>query len=323
VPVPIDLDAVPGFDHTLTDSGASLRVVSDDGAELPHEVERLSTSPRMLWALAPEVTPQGATLWVYYGHSGATTTEDPDTLWAAQSHLVVVHADGARDSTGNTTSTSSTNVGDATGLVGPARTFGSASSTQSHAAAALQTTADFTLELWFRLDADFDAQSASSLLLLSRFLDNDNNLHVALAGADYAHASKVDGALVVKLERPSSQFYYVWSARSSWQRDTWYHLALTVDASDQAGTRLYLDGELASHTLGGTANPSDLDYAADLVLGAGAVDTLNVSAGSLPSAQGDIDELRVRAGAKGLERVRLETRLQRKEQLTYGAAEAR
>jgi hypothetical protein len=234
----------------------------------------------------------------------------------------VLHGNGSDDSTGNTTGTSTTNVNSVAGQVGRARDFVGDDSTQQHTNAADQIAGDFTLELWFRLDAGHDDQTAGTQLLLTRFLDNDNGLLVALAGDDYVHDSKVAGALVIKVERPSSQYYYVWSDRTSWQADTWYHLALAADASAQSGTRLYVDGVLAGHTLGGTSNPSNLNFDADLTLGAGSVDTTNIGGGSLVSFRGTLDEVRLRAGMKQSDRVNLETKLQRAEQLSYGAVES-
>lgn len=83
--------------------GADLRFVTDEGARVPHEIERWDAGgASVVWISVPTLgTGDGPRLWMYYGNPTATDDQDPPAVWSSE-HVGVWHLQpGFVDSTAN------------------------------------------------------------------------------------------------------------------------------------------------------------------------------------------------------------------------------
>jgi fibro-slime domain-containing protein len=108
----------------------------------------------------------------------------------------------------------------------------------------MQINGDITFTGWFKLDADFDASSPNTLVIMEKFLDTEHDFHIALAGQDYNRSEVPKGALVFKVENgPTSDYYcYTWTNRVSWTAGVWYHFAAALVSADTGQNTMYVNG---------------------------------------------------------------------------------
>jgi hypothetical protein len=139
----------------------------------------------------------------------------------------------------------------------------------------MQINGDVTFVGWFRLDADFDASSPGTMVIMEKFLDTEHDLHIALAGVDYDRPEVPRGALVFKVEKgPTSDGYrFVWTRRTGWTAGAWHHFAATLISSDTSRNRLFIDGiDGTSPVNAGGVGFVDTDYDAPMRFGGKTID---------------------------------------------------
>lgn len=60
---------------------------------------------------------------------------------------------------------------------------------------ALNISTDRTITGWFKLDSAFDSSSATSRIIIEKYLSDEQNMHIALVGTDHARTEVADGSL--------------------------------------------------------------------------------------------------------------------------------
>lgn len=96
--VPIRLDDT--FEHACAaPDGADLRFVDESGAVLAHEIDEWSPeSGSVAWVRLPQLTPSGASIWMYYGNLDNPTDDAPTAeVWPASLYEAVLHFGGDID----------------------------------------------------------------------------------------------------------------------------------------------------------------------------------------------------------------------------------
>jgi hypothetical protein len=126
---------------------------------------------------------------------------------------------------------------------------------------------DATISGWFKLNSDFDASSEASQVICEKFKTNHYNMHVALAGADYGESDVPEGALVCKINTGNTSVRYVWSARTEWSEDVWYHFAFTINSGSPENSELYVNGLNGTGGTSGSGTDTHLGYSADFHIG--------------------------------------------------------
>ncbi len=141
----------------------------------------------------------------------------------------------------------------------------------------LNFSGDFTLSGWFKLDNAFNQSTNRSQVMMSKYLSDDFDMIVALAGRDYNRASVPKGSLVFKIEGGSSfvgHMHYVWTSRRSWQAGRWYHFVCVLDGKFAPNNKVYIDGvDLSAGTENGPGSDAlGLGFNAPVTIGGGAAD---------------------------------------------------
>jgi len=133
--------------------------------------------------------------------------------------------------------------------------------------AALNPSGDATIAGWFKLNEDFDADSAVSQVICEKFTSNAGNLHLVLTGDDYDKSSVPGGSLVFKINGQSGAYRYTWTTRRDWKKDTWYHFAVTIDVDSPANNKVYVDGLDDTGGSDGTTQYNDMSFSAPFHMG--------------------------------------------------------
>jgi hypothetical protein len=111
-----------------------------------------------------------------------------------------------------------------------------------------------TLSFWFKLKNPFNNTVNKTQGLWSRMLDTNNNAFIALKGrptTDINNTPGSRGSIQAKIEGPyqsgTHNTIFVSTTTNSWQKDVWYHVALTWDRDY---VRIYVNGFLEGSTAG-------------------------------------------------------------------------
>ena len=106
---------------------------------------------------------------------------------------------------------------------------------------AMSVQSEGTLELWFRLDDEFNSSASNSMGIFGLWSAGNSNMDVSLCGQDRNDANCNDGGLMFKTEAPGTGTDYCTSNRVLWEAGQWYHLAVTWDGATR---KIYVNGEL-------------------------------------------------------------------------------
>jgi len=157
----------------------------------------------------------------------------------------------------------------------------------------LDMSGDVDISGWFKLDSAFNSSTATSQILLEKFNNNNNNMHIALVGIDYGESSVADGSLVFKIEE-SNNSRYKWTNRTSWTAGQWYHFTVILRASDNASNQIFINGTDDTGGDAGSATTASMSFNADINIGG-----KNAASSDLSGSRyfdGLIDEIGVNKG---------------------------
>ncbi|MFW9787176.1 MAG: hypothetical protein ACFFE2_09520 [Candidatus Thorarchaeota archaeon] len=304
---PVMIDITDAALQTHVQSDGDDIIFASGGKILSHQIEFFDqvTGHLIAWVKTNLTGSVNTVISMYYGNPLLGNMEKPEDVWT-ESFASVWHLDEAATA-GQTTSThyDSTSGGydgtqsgnyDDTGAVGSGQHFDGVNDQVVIAASkSLEPTGDVEISGWFKLDVPHNAFSSSTKILVTKMLDGDNDMHIALVGTDYTTAAASDGSLVFKTENSNAQMYK-WTAQTSWQAGVWYYFACFMDASTPANNRIYVRAiQDTAGTSGGTTF-ANLSFIADWGIGGGLIDQV---VGNLAWFDGVIDEVRVSNVANG------------------------
>ncbi len=160
--------------------------------------------------------------------------------------------------------------------------------------ASLRITGDVTISGWFKLANAFNASSSASQILLGKYKDNNNDMLVALVGADYNQSSVADGSLVFKVEA-NGAYRYAWTTKTVWNAGDWYHFAVVHYPNSPTSNQISIDGVDDTAGTAGSGTGNNLNFSAAFLLGGKDADTSQLSGARY--FQGFLDDVQVFARA--------------------------
>ncbi|TFF93637.1 DUF2341 domain-containing protein, partial [Candidatus Thorarchaeota archaeon] len=282
-------------------------VFVQNGVVLSHEIERFtqSTGRIVAWVKANLSSTVDNSLYMYYGNPYVGSCESTTDVWSndyeAVWHLAEVVSDEGTggihyDSTTNDYQGTQNGNGVTSGI---SNSYGQAFDGTDDwisvsASEGLDPVGDTTLSGWFYISNSFSSTSTTSMMIMSKYLDDDNNFHVALVGTDYTESGVSAGSLAVGFEIDSDEFTK-WTTKTVWSIG-WYHYTVVIDADAVTNTKIYIDGSDVTNTgtagSGGTPNPADLDFSADWGIGGRYAETSEFPTGEA-FLTGEMDEVRI------------------------------
>ncbi|NHJ13354.1 MAG: hypothetical protein EAX95_06735 [Candidatus Thorarchaeota archaeon] len=307
-----------GFSYVFTDLQNPAKVQSDgsdilfeqNGIIVPHEIEIFtqSTGRLVAWVRLNLSSSSDTPFTMYYGNPVIGPLENPHALWSDTYEAVWHLSEPTTDeSTGAIHYDSTAGGHDGTqygnmmlsGKIANAQFFdGTSGIVDDHILieSTLAPEGDVMITGWFNLGlTGFSSASATSLVLMEKFLNNDVNMHLCLVGGDYNYSAPADGSLVFKIESASGA-RYTWTTKTVWNPSTWYYFACYMDSSNQANNKIYINegSTITDVTDPGGSNTvtGDLSFAADWAIGGGQIDTYCIGSGEGWFA-GYLDEIRV------------------------------
>ncbi|MCH8148928.1 MAG: hypothetical protein IH987_13275, partial [Planctomycetes bacterium] len=157
--------------------------------------------------------------------------------------------------------------------------------------ATLNISTDATITGWFKLDATFNSSTATSQVIMDKYLDDGNDLLIALIGTDYGQASVADGSLLFKIEEGGSDARYTWTTQTSWTAGQWYHFAVALDVTDNTSNQIYIDGSDNTAGGSGTGTTETMSFNADINIGGKDTDSSQLAGAHY--FDGVIDDVRI------------------------------
>lgn len=156
---------------------------------------------------------------------------------------------------------------------------------------------DVLISGWFYLDTSFDGTSDTQLII-GKHLDDENTMHLVLAGSDYnSPGSAPSGSMVFKTEYSNDQLYK-WTQTTSWSSG-WHHFAVFMDADNPSNNQIYVNGaDDTSSSSWGSASSMNIAYSAGWGIGGGSIDTYNIDSGTEAYFNGYLDEFRIATNAR-------------------------
>ncbi|MHA2066061.1 MAG: hypothetical protein ACXABY_16945, partial [Candidatus Thorarchaeota archaeon] len=233
------------------------------------------------------------------------STESPETLWSNGYEAVwLLNEDVTNEGSGelHVDSTSNGYTGNHNGnsrITGIANGFGqnfdgndwiTINSTEN-----LQPSGDVTISGWFYIGSTWSSTSTPSQLIMSKFLDGNNNFHIALIGSEYTESGVSKGSLAIGFENNNGEFVK-WTTKNTWVAG-WYHFACTIDTDTPNNNKIYINGaDLTAGPVGGASSVS-LAFDADWGIGGRYAETSEFPTGEAFHI-GRIDELRIANGLR-------------------------
>ncbi|NWF94739.1 MAG: hypothetical protein HXY34_01220, partial [Candidatus Thorarchaeota archaeon] len=313
-PVLIDI-----LDSDLHDS-SKVQADGDDilfvqnGKIVPHDLEYFRqdynpTQARLVAWVKVNLTDVADTVfYMYYGNTVVGAQEAPSKVWtndySAVWHLTEDVNDEQTtgthyDSTGHGYDGNQNGTVEYLARVGYGQALDGNDWIRVTSTKSLDPSADVTISGWFYLNAAFSSSSATSYVVMEKYLSTSTNMHIALVGTDYGQGSVPRGTLVFKMENSDSA-RYKYTTRTLWTAG-WYFFSVLLDSDTMSANKIYINGvdETSSGTVG-TANTGSLSFSGDWGLGGGRADTADLASGYayLPASSG-IDELRVSTVQRG------------------------
>ena len=283
-------------------------VFVQNGNVLAHEIDRFDQSAGSLVAYVRANLSSAVdnTFWLYYGNPVIGSTESPETLWSNGYDAVWLLNEAVTDEGSGGVHIDSTGHGYDGTQYGNSRTTGIANGYGQYfdgndyieidSTEDLEPTGDITISGWFSIATDWSSAATSDLLLVSKWLSGDDNLHIALVGdaTAYTEAGVSAGSLVLEFEINGGESV-VFTTQTYWPAG-WYHFACVVDANTPSNNEIYINGELNVNTGWGAASAT---VAFDGVWGIGGryVDSSEFPTGEAYHT-GRIDDLRVSSGQR-------------------------
>ncbi|MGY5881963.1 MAG: hypothetical protein RTV31_17080, partial [Candidatus Thorarchaeota archaeon] len=280
-------------------------VFVQSGAVLAHEIDRFeqSTGELVAWVRANLSSTVDNTFWLYYGNPVIGSTESPATLWSNNYEAAWLLNEDYTDETSGSQHIDSTSNGyvglqdgnsriTRTGL-GYAQNFDGNDWISINATENLEPANDVTISGWFSVGSTWSSTSTPSQMIVSKYLDVDNNFHIALVGSDYIESGVAAGSLAFGFELNNDEFTK-WTTIVSWAAG-WYHFACVMDADTPTNNKIYINGVDRTDAGVAPAIPAssvNLAYAADWGIGGRYGETSEFPTGE-SFHTGGIDEIRI------------------------------
>ncbi len=307
-PVLIDLYDRGLHDHAQV-NGSDILFTHSSGTKLAHEIETFNATYNgthahlIAWVEIPSLSNATDTvISMYFDNATIANQEHPRATWKKDFwgvwHLGELVTDEAftinahNDSASNTYHGNQDGNDDITSLLGQGQAFdGTDDLINVTADKNLDPSSNTTISGWFKLDTVHSSASPTSLLIMEKYLNSANNMHILLVGTDYTEAAVSDGSLVFKVETAGT-YMYKWTQQTTWTADTWYYFVCTLDADNPVNNRIYVNGvDDTNSTYTGSATSLNLVYSADWGIGGGLIDA-EIAAGEA-WFDGVLDEMRV------------------------------
>ncbi len=293
-----------------TDLGTRAQSDGDDivftdsiGKVLSHEIERYDSGALVAWVKANLTSTLSNTLYMYYGNPVIGPTEQPTEVWTNNYDAVWHLSEDYTDETFGNAFYDST-IGNYTGTGnGTDRTVGMRDGhsygqdfdgndwISIAASEGLDLSGDLTLSGWFYIADSWGSTSSPSRLLMSKYLDGDDNFHIMLIGADYSESTNSPGSLAFGFEVGGSE-YTKYTTTTSWSSG-WYYYTCYMDADAPSNNKIFINGvDDTSTTVHTGASSLNLAFTTDWGIGGGYLDPSEVSAGEAYHT-GKIDEVRI------------------------------
>jgi len=282
-------------------------VFVQNGQVLSHELVRFAQSTGNLtaWVKTNLSSSVDNTVYMYYGNPVVGPTENTTAVWTngyeAAWHLDETYSDEADgnvhydSTTGGYDGVQHGNYFD-TGISYYAQVFdGTDDWISVNATEGLEPEGDVTVSGWFYLDSAFSSSSTTTQIIMSKYLDADHDMVVALAGTDYSGGDVPAGSLVWKVESYTNSPMYKWTTTTSWTSG-WYHYSAHLDADTMSNNKIYIDGtDVTNSNSSGGGTTGNLSFSADWGIGGGTYEPPNDTSAYL---NGSIDEVRVATGLR-------------------------
>ena len=305
---PVMIDITASYLQTDVQSDGDDILFVSGGKILSHQIELFDQSSGHLiaWVKTNLTGSVNTVISMYYGNPVVGNMEKPENVWtesfASVWHLnedatagqsTAIHYDST---SGSYDGTQSGNYDD-TGRVGSGQHFDGINDQVVIASSeALEPSGDVEISGWFKLDVNHSSFSSTTKILVTKMLDGDNDVHIALVGTDYTTTGVSDGSLVFKTENGASGQMYKWTTQTSWQAGVWYYFSCFMDASTPSNNRIYVQAVQDTGGTSGGITYADLSFTADWGIGGGLIDQV---AGTLAWFDGVMDEVRVSSIANG------------------------
>ncbi|MGQ4910671.1 MAG: hypothetical protein ACP6KW_00745 [Candidatus Thorarchaeota archaeon] len=288
---------------------------------LPHEIEYFNQNYNVIearlvaWVSANLSSTTDTTITMYYGSDILDNLDNPDAVWAGSEAVYHLGESYTDETSGGIHYDSTEYSRDAVqygnsqigGIGGYGQDF-DGTNDQILAPDTIAPTGDTVISGWFYLDSSFTATSTTSQLLIEKYLDDENDMHIGLAGTDY-NQNVPNGSLVFKIEN-GQDYIYKWTTITAWSANTWYNFFCILDASNPANNKIYINGQDRTDAGSlGSSPAANLTFSADWGIGGGDADS------QFPSntgwLDGRLDEVRITSGTRSAGWIRTEETNQR------------
>ncbi|MGY5858004.1 MAG: DUF2341 domain-containing protein [Candidatus Thorarchaeota archaeon] len=298
--------------QTIVQADGDDFVFVQNGEVLAHEIDRFDQASGRLaaWVRANLSSTVNNSFWLYYGNPVIGSTESPETLWSNDYEAAwLLNEDVTDEGTSgqHIDSTSNGYIGTQDGnrllpsgiANGNCQDFDGNDWITISSAEDLEPTGDVTISGWFRLNTAFGSSSTTSQIIMEKYLDGDNNFHIALIGTDYTESGVPAGSLAFGFESDNGE-YTKWTTRISWSAATWTHFACVLDADTPSNNKIYING--ADNTDAGSsggASSVNLSFDGNWGIGGRYGETSEFPTGE-SFFTGRIDEIRIATGARSV-----------------------
>ena len=303
---PVLIDILDQDLHDDVQSDGDDILFYSNGTILAHEIELFEQDYNptqghlVAWVKANLTNSADTIITMYYGNPEVGPQTQPEEVWTSD-YLGVWHlGESATDegtSTDHLDSTGNEYFGDQsgneniTGIFGDGQNFdGTDDTVNISGTRALEPSGDVTMSGWFKLDSAINQISGTTEVLLTKAIDGDTDMHIAIAGSDYTRTDIPQGSLVFKMENAGLGQLYVWSLRQTWSSGTWYYFTCTMTASTPSLNKVFVNGVDDTNTTTGSLATASLSFTDDWEIGGGFIDQLSPKIGWF---DGVIDEVRV------------------------------
>ncbi len=223
-------------------SGDDIIFTDSTGIQLAHEIESYTSGSGTLvaWVLVPTLSAANNTeIYMYYGNSGASNTEDPDTLWA--DYEAVYHFSGdVLDSTINSRDGTDSGTADIAGKVGQARDFEDSESDYVDIGTWSVSGDQMTTQFWVQFNAFPGGVDGR---VISKSTSSAEQGHVIMLG--YTDNGSFDIRTRIKTGTDDGSGTTTLVGDSNWTTSTWYHATVTYDGTN---IRLFVNGSQVTST---------------------------------------------------------------------------
>ncbi len=274
---------------------------------LPHQIEYFKqdytpTDARLVvWVCANLSSTVTNTFSMYYGSPIVDNLEDPEGVWGPNMEAVWhlgedVVDEGSTgvhyDATGNGyNGVQHGNVETLTSRVGYAQTFDG--NDYIEFSDTLAPPGNVMITGWFRISSTHSPTTATTKVIMEKYLDGDHNMVIALVGQDYGQGTVPNGTLVFKVESASGQAMYKWTTRTTWNAG-WYYIGCYANESDPSKNKIFVGFSTAAYDTAvgqvGSGTQVNMSYVEEWRLGGSDYDIATPKTGWFT---GNIDEFRI------------------------------